>query len=338
MRIAIAAPVRPGATSGNEVTAARWQRRLAELGHDVTVQRVAPELGEGYVADAGADVGGDADVLVVLHARRCARIVAASRAARAERPVVVGLAGTDLYVDLPDDADARAAVDAADGLVVLQAKAIDRLRSFDPSLADRTTVVHQSVEPPLPRRVRDGSDFVVVVLAHLRDVKDPLLAAAAVRRLPSGSRAVVVHAGAAHDGSWAAAAEHEVARNQRYRWLGEVSRDEALHLLASADVLACTSRLEGGANVVSEAIALGVPVIGTAVDGTTGLLGDDHPDLVPVGDDAALAGVIARLESDAAAYAEAERRIAELRRLTDPAHERAAWARVLDRLVAVGRP
>lgn len=336
MRIVIAAPVRPGMASGNDVTAARWQRRLSELGHDVEVRSVAPEHGLHFVSDATADVGGDADVLVVLHARRCARAVSASKAARPERPVVVGLAGTDLYADLPDDEDARAAIEAADALVVLQTEAVQRLRSFDPALADRTTVVHQSVEPPLPRRHRDLGAFMVVVLAHLREVKDPLMAARTARLVPSDSRLQVVHAGAAHDADWAAAAQHEAETNARYRWVGELPRDEALALLASADALACTSLLEGGANVVTEAIALGVPVIGTAVAGTTGLLGADHPGLVPVGDDDALAAAMVRLEAEPAAYADAERRVVQRQAITDPAHERAAWAAVLDGLALDG--
>lgn len=333
MRITIAAPVRPGVASGNDVTAARWGRRLTELGHDVVLAPLTPDRGEGFHATHRDDVGGDADVLVVLHARRCARAVGASRAAAPGRPVVVGLAGTDLYDDLPHDADARAAVEAADALVVLQGKAIERLASIDPTLGHRAWVVHQSVEPPLPRRARDADRFTVAVLAHLREVKDPLLAARAARRLPGHSSAVVVHAGAAHDTRWAEAAESEMAHNPRYQWRGELPRADALALLAGADVLACTSLLEGGANVVSEAIALGVPVIGTIVDGTTGLLGDDHPGLVPVGDEAALAEVILGLERDPAAYAEVEHRTTAVRHLADPASERAAWRSVLEAIV-----
>lgn len=334
MRITIAAPVRPGVSSGNDVTAARWARRLTELGHDVSIVPLDPARGEGFDPGSTDDVGDGADLLVALHARRCARAVAASRNVRPERPVVVGLAGTDLYADLPDDPDARAAVAAADALVVLQSRAVERLSSIDDALAAKASVVHQSVEPPLPVRRRSSEAFTVVVLAHLRDIKDPLLAAFAVRRLPADSPVVVVHAGAAHDDAWAAAATQESRTNDRYRWLGEIDRPEALGLLASADALACTSRLEGGANVVTEAVALGVPVIGTAIEGTTGLLGGDHPGLVPVGDADALAAVMHRLATDDAAYAEAEQRIARLRHLTEPDAERASWAGVLARLPA----
>lgn len=333
MQITIAAPVRPGATSGNDVTAQRWARRLAELGHEVSVVPVPPQRGEGFVVgDDDVDVGHGADVLVVLHARRCARVVAVARALAPSRPVVVGLAGTDLYGDLPDDADTRAAVDAADALVVLQERALNRLGGFDPAWAAKASVVHQSVEPPLPARRPDPDRFTIVVLAHLRDVKDPLLAARAARRLPAASTAIVVHAGAAHDDAWADAAREEAAQNPRYRWLGELDRPEALDLLARAHVLACTSALEGGANVVSEAIALGVPVIGTAIDGNIGLLGDDHPDLVAVGDEVGLAAVIDRLESDPTARAAAEARILDRQSLVALSSERDRWREVLARL------
>lgn len=326
MRITIATPVRPGVASGNQVTAERWRRRLTELGHRVRLVEVAPNAGPAEDTD---DVGAGCDVLVALHARRCAAVVAASKRIAPQRPVVVGLAGTDLYVDLPDDQDALRSLTVADAIVTLQGKAMDRLSTIDEALTAKAVVVHQSVELPPLRSRRSAECFTVAVLAHLREVKDPLLAARAARHLPAHSSVVVVHAGSAHDDRWASAAQAEMETNPRYTWRGEVPREQALEMLASAHVLACTSRAEGGANVVSEAIALGVPVVGTAIDGTTGLLGDDHPGLVPVGDAEALAEVMHALEADPRVYEEARARVAALRHLVEPAHERACWASVL---------
>lgn len=325
MRITLVAPVRPGTSSGNDVTAARWRRRLTELGHEVRLAPLSPDCGPQM-----EDPGAGADVLVVLHARRCAPAVAASRAQAPDRPVVVCLAGTDLYVDLPDDPEARASIDAADAVVVLQPRARDRLAAIDRGVAAKTIVLHQSVDlPPLTPDRHDGR-FVVAVLAHLREVKDPLLTARAARRLPETSRVAVIHAGGAHDPAWAESARAEMRDNPRYTWRNELPRTRALELLAGADVLACTSIAEGGANVVSEAIALGVPVIGTDIEGTRGLVGDDHPGLVPVGDEAALADVIAELEGDEEVRADARRRVEMLRPLVDPATERATWIEILD--------
>lgn len=324
MRITIAAPIRPGSTSGNRVTAERWARRLGELGHDVHVAAMAPDA-----HTAGNDVAAGSDLLIALHARRCAAAVSASREHRPQRPVVVGLAGTDLYGDLPDDARTRASVEAADRLVVLQARGIDRLEAAVAGSADRTHVVHQSVEPPVLAH-RPGADaFVVAVLAHLRSVKDPLLAARAARHLPESSTVVVEHAGVAHDDAWTTMARTELAENSRYRWHGELARPDAMALLARSHVLACTSTLEGGANVVTEAIAHGVPVVGTDVDGTAGLLGDAYPGLVPVGDDRALAELLGRLERDPGAYGSLVAAVLERRWITEPATERASWAEVL---------
>jgi putative glycosyltransferase (TIGR04348 family) len=331
MQIALATPVRPGVASGNQVTSQRWRRRLNELGHDVRLVDVSSPDADPFATAAG-EVAARCDLLVALHARRCAGAIASWKQAAAQRPVVVALAGTDLYVDLPENEAALGSLTLADAIVILQAKALDRLRSIDPALVTKAFVVHQSVELPPLRPEPRGDRFTVAVLAHLRDVKDPLLAARAARRLPTASRVVVVHAGAAHEHRWASAARAEMELNPRYRWRGELTRHAALELLASADVLACTSHAEGGANVVSEAIALGVPVVGTAVDGTTGLLGDDHPGLVPIGDAEALAEVLRTLEGDPAVYAEARGRVEALRHLVDPAHEREGWASVLSAL------
>jgi glycosyltransferase involved in cell wall biosynthesis len=128
-------------------------------------------------------------------------------------------------------------------------------------------------------------------------------------------------------------ARREQAENHRYRWYGELDGAAARELLASADVLACTSISEGGANVVTEAVALGVPVIGTRIDGNVGLLGSDHPGLVPVGDDRAFADLLERIERDPDLLAALQRRTDELQPLTDPAVEQAELSSLVDRLL-----
>lgn len=320
VHLALATPVRPSSTSGNDVTTERWARHLIALGHSVTIVPVDPE---GEFPTTALD---EADMLVALHARRTADAAAYWRKQRGDEPLVVALAGTDLYADLPDHAHARHTIAEADRLIVLQRAAVDRLAGWDPALAAKTVVIHQSVAGPLPDRRPAPDRFVVVVLAHLREVKDPLLCARAARHLPTGSTIVVEHAGAAHDAAWEDAATTEDADNPRYRWLGPLDRLAAAALMARSTVLACTSVLEGGANVVTEAIALGVPVVGTDIDGNRGLLGNDYPGLVPVGDDAAMAALLAELERNPVALADLQRRVDELRPITDPATERAAWA------------
>ena len=119
---------------------------------------------------------------------------------------------------------------------------------------------------------RDG-DFCVA--GHLRAVKDPFRAAYAVRQLPRNSRIRVLHAGKAMEASMMRKARAEEARNARYyKWLGPLSRARTRRLIAQSRILVLSSRMEGGANVISEAVVDGTPVIASRIPGSVGLLGE----------------------------------------------------------------
>src|SRR5438067_1832030 len=121
----------------------------------------------------------------------------------------------------------------------------------------------------------------------------------------------------------------EEAVNPRYRWLGELPRHRALQVLARCRLMALTSRLEGGANAISEAIVAGVPVVSSRIDGSVGLLGDDYPGYFQYGRTAELAKLLLRAEADPAFYEELKARCDPLRPLFDPARERGAWEGLL---------
>ncbi len=326
--VVIAAPIRPTAGSGNDVTANRWAALLQAADHEVALLAIDEQSDE--IGDYHATRLRSADVLVALHARRSAPVVGWWRRHHPDRRLIVGLSGTDLYQDMPGNAAAMASTEAADGLIVLQRAALARVERFRPGWGAKTTVIHQSVARPRPTRRPAAGELRVVVLAHLRDIKDPLLTARAARRMSPDSRVSVHHAGRALDPAWAEAADGEQRVNPRYRWHGELHRISALELLASGHLLACTSRAEGGANVVTEAIAIGLPVVGTRIEGNTGLLGDDHPGLVPVGDDEAMARLLTALESDPALLDELQRRTNQLVPITEPANEQAALVAVVE--------
>jgi glycosyltransferase involved in cell wall biosynthesis len=72
-------------------------------------------------------------------------------------------------------------------------------------------------------------------------------------------------------------------------------------LLAGADVLAAPSRNEGMGRVLVEAMALGLPVVGSTVGGIPDVIVDGECGrLVPADDAAALADALADLGTDAA--------------------------------------
>lgn len=316
MRILVVTPAGPDSRSGNRVTALRWARLLTELGHTAPVV----ERFEGQ----------QADVVLALHARRSAPSVQRVRRERPLLPVIVALTGTDLYQDLPDDPDARRSLELADRLVVLQRLAARRVPE---SLRDRVRVVYQSAPAP-PNGAAPATDgFPVAVLAHLREIKDPLRTAAAARLLPASSAVRVVHAGAVLDASLAGAAEQEARENPRYEWRGELSHEQALTLLSGSRLLAVTSTSEGGANVVSEALTAGVPVVSSRNDGAMGILGEDYPGLFPVGDAAALAELLRAAETDdGGLYTALQAHCARVAGLVTEQRERQALADLADEL------
>ena len=200
-------------------------------------------------------------------------------------PSCSALTGTDLYDEIRTCPDARRSMELATRLVVLQPAGLAELSE---AVRIKTRVIIQSAERPLRPAAPDRSVFQVCVLAHLRPVKDPLRTAFAARLVPSSSKIQVVHLGNALDETLAEEARKEMAINPRYRWLGERPQAEALRMLASSRLMVLTSRLEGGANAVSEAIACSVPVISSRISGSIGLLGEEYPGYFPVGDTQAL--------------------------------------------------
>ncbi len=311
--ICLITPAPPGSQTGNRITADRWASVLRSLGCRVSV-----------LVDYD---GRPCDVLVALHARRSHRSAAAFRRAYPDRPLVVALTGTDLYHDIHHRPAARRSLDLATRLVVLQAHGIDELPARHRAKA---RVIYQSVDPPGRRPAPLDGPFEVCVLGHLRAVKDPFRAAAAARLLPAASRVRITHVGRALSAAMRRRAERLQRTNPRYRWLGELSRRRAIDVLARSRLLVLSSKMEGGANVVGEALAAGVPVISSRIGGTIGMLGDDYPGYFPVGDTGALAELLARAEADDGFLEDLRRRCAAKAYLVKPDREREAWRQLLE--------
>lgn len=81
-------------------------------------------------------------------------------------------------------------------------------------------------------------------------------------------------------------------------------RSDLPDLLAAADLFVLPSLFEGLSLALLEAMAVGLPVVATAIQGTIEAIGTDHPFLVPAGDPAQLATTIcAALHNKAATSA-----------------------------------
>jgi len=312
MHITLITPAAPSSRAGNRTTAVRWRDILKGLGHRVDVSTRYE--------------GENADLMVALHAWRSADSIVAFDRRFPDRPLIVAITGTDAYrfIHTHPEATMRS-IRLADRLIGLHDLIAETL---PPEQRHKMRVIYQSAEP-VGRREPYRRFLHVSVIGHLRDEKDPLRPAFAARELPAASRIQVHQYGKAHTPEWAALAEAEVERNPRYHWHGEIPRHRLRQVYRRTHVVVLPSVMEGGANVISEAIVAGVPIIASDIDGSVGLLGSDYPGYYPVGDAAALAESLQRLERDPAFVTELMSYGERLRPRFSPEHETEAWASLL---------
>jgi len=332
MRIAIVTPAPPDSRHGNRITALRWARIFRRLGNTVSLLRAYD--GEPY------------DLLVALHARKSYPSVINFRLLNPAAPVVVALTGTDLYRDLATNHRAQESLNMATRIVVLQPKAVEELR---PSWRKKTRIIYQSVEDKEALTVARGSsaktratkveartngNFDVCVIGHLRAVKDPFRTAMAARSLPDSSTIRVLQVGGAMTAAMANKARKEMTANQRYRWLGEQPRSRALRILKRSSLCVLSSRMEGGANVLSEAMAASVPILASRINGNVGILGSNYPGYFDVGDTTQLARLLTRAETSPGYLTKLKEWSKGLAGLADPAREEQAWSGLINELFA----
>ena len=79
--------------------------------------------------------------------------------------------------------------------------------------------------------------------------------------------------GRAYTSQWAERARAEMAANPRYRWRDDVPAAAVRRLLARSHAMVISSLSEGGANVISEAIVAGVPILASRMDGKSACWG-----------------------------------------------------------------
>ena len=282
----------------------RWQNFLEELGYAVVIT-------ESWS-------GADSAMLIALHAYRSHSSMMEFHKNHPDKPIVLVLTGTDLYRDMAVHAEVVHSMEIADKLIVLQSAALE---SIPLHLRYKAQVIYQSVSVDMAPSIA-SSDFQITVIGHLREEKDPFCIARSLPFIPADSKISVLHLGMAMNAQTKRAAMGYNESLERYQWIGEVSHADALKMLSKSRLMVISSRMEGGAHVVSEAIALGIPVIASDIPGNTGLLGDDYLGYYPVGNGAALASLLYRCESIPDFYSALKKQIDLRRDLISPQREK----------------
>lgn len=284
-RVFIVCPALANANNGNWLTASRWSQMLSK----------------NFTVNIGQEWDGEpCDVMLALHARRSADSIerwALSKHASTDVPgLAVVLTGTDLYRDIQSDASAQASLVYAQCLVVLQ----DRAPATLPiALQHKARVIFQSTHV-LPPAHKTERHLRVVMVGHLRDEKSPQTLFATARLLKDQADIFIDHIGNALDTTLGQQAQTCAKLYPNYRWLHGLPHTTTLRHIQRAHVLVHTSRMEGGAHVVLEAVCSGTPVLASKIDGNVGMLGADYDGYFDFDDAQGLADLLLRCRTDQA--------------------------------------
>jgi putative glycosyltransferase (TIGR04348 family) len=315
-KVVIVSPANAKANNGNWHTAARWARMLSR---DYAVKVV-----ERFVHEPER-----ADVLLALHARKSADSVARFREQRSTGGVLLALTGTDVYRDIHEDEKAQQTLEFADAMIALQPKAIEELPE---ALRWKTQVIFQSARALIPGE-KSTRHFNVIQVGHLRHEKDPFTPITALRTLMDESRIRLTHVGAALDREHADTMKTVALEEPRLRWVGAKDRSRTRGYIKRAHVLVIASRMEGGANVIVEAVTSGVPVIASRISGNVGMLGDDYAGYFEFGNAHDCAALMQRCETDQRFFAKLKLQCAKRAKCFTPEREAAAIRRAVHSLV-----
>jgi putative glycosyltransferase (TIGR04348 family) len=275
-RIAIITPALADANNGNWQTAKRWSNFL-DTSYKIEVSKT---IDTNLVLF---------DALIGLHARRSAAAI--KNFSHTNKPIAVVLTGTDLYGDTPDHIEVRESLELAQRIVVLQD---DALKLVPQRFKYKTEVIYQSaaIRKPGPFRQRT---FDIAFVGHLRQVKDPMTVLRAMALLIE-PQIRLIHIGKTDE--YEKEFTQAIANDTRIESKGPLPHTETRQTLGKCRLMVISSIMEGGANVVIEALTNETPVIASRMSGNIGMLGTDYPGYFEVGDHEGLASLIKRCVED----------------------------------------
>jgi glycosyltransferase involved in cell wall biosynthesis len=171
------------------------------------------------------------------------------------------------------------------------------------------------------------------MVGHLREEKAPQTYFDAARRLVGRDDIRLDHVGAALDPAFGAEAQAVQRDCPGYRWLGALPHESTRRRIQRAHALVHTSRIEGGAHVVMEAICCGTPVLATRISGNVGMLGRDYAGYFDPDDARGLAALLERCRDEPAILRTLRKQCAARAPLFEPAREQAGLLALLNDLL-----
>ena len=231
------------------------------------------------------------DGLLALHARRSAPSIQAWAEIFPDRPLVLALTGTDLYRDIHQERSAQNSLKVAQRLIVLQEQGPSEVPL---QWRHKCRLVFQST-PQRNALPKTSRHLRAVMVGHLRDEKWPQVLFQAGRQITSDEGILIDHIGQALDPELGEMAEQTARECSHYRWLGGLTHAQVKGHIQRAHVLVHTSRIEGGAHVILEAICSGTPVLASNIPGNVGMLGTGYSGYFAPGDSAQLVEMLREL-------------------------------------------
>ena len=280
LNLLIVTPYLADANNGNWRTARRWQQLLTP--------HYRVKIVDGIET---TQIITKPDVIIALHARRSYQAIVAAKKNFPAVPLIVVLTGTDLYRDIVDSVDAQHSLVLADALIVLQEDAIQYVPIIQ---RKKTHIVFQSASTLVPAK-KANDKLNCVVVGHLRQEKSPETIFQAANLLAANERIHITHIGDSLDDALTKEATHLTATLNNYHWIGRLPHGLTRAAIKRAHLLIHPSIMEGGANVIVEAITAGTPVIASKMSGNIGMLGANYAGYFPVGDAPALTKLLQRI-------------------------------------------
>jgi glycosyltransferase involved in cell wall biosynthesis len=221
-------------------------------------------------------------------------------------PVITSLHGSDVRLAAKNRMFRRLIQWAShlnDRIVCVGNDLANRVRPWVAGGRRNIQVIPNGVEMTFGKAGRTtGAPFVVTVIGNLIVLKQVDVVIRAFASLPETvGRPQLLIVGAGPDMARLQSLANALGISNRVRFTGQVPPEQVTNYLAASDLLVLASGGEARSSVVMEAMAAGVPVVASDIEGVRELIANGERGLLfPVGNEARLAACIRRIMDDPA--------------------------------------